>query len=744
MRNKSRWLALMLTGSMVISPLSYTKAYASENEQYKAIQQSLTEIQDSADNKQVGETGSSQENQTEETIKDDSSTSSDGQDTAGNDQISDTDKEQNPTENGNDSDSTYDGKTDGNPAGNEEGTENTEKSEAEANDRANNIGNNVTNLVEDTAAQDAKTTSEQKEAEIGNDVSVLSDIVPVQPTAAIDGVKILKNEGVEYRMMPVTDATYQVKGNSIEISFKTGKKTTFDRLYLGAVTDADKSGYIQGSKTGSTVEFTVTVPLSKRNSWIPIAAGRSDKDSWSENYLWMSIPDVLVITGQPQSVNCKAGETASFTVSMEEKLAGKYRCVVKDKTGAESTSDEAEAKFGKTNEKEDYTSNDGISTIYGSDDKKKPGQPYSMFKIASSQSVVKGNQIEVTLWVSPASSGNFTYDAIYIGHKDDVTKEPIVLGEVDTTKNLEKFVFTVPVSKAGGEVNFVPRSAKTGKWSTSSSLAFKIPALEDFQKPAQINITKQPESKVAGAGKQVTLSVEADGDNKLSYQWQYSKDGNEWTDCSGDGSRSATYEFTMSEALEGQYRCVVSDETGVTAVSSAATVELPGTPTVTGDTVKVVKEDSKEFTMFKVSKSEVTKEGDELEITLETNNVSFDAIYLGSKDDALKSSVIEGTQLTNGGWSFTFRVPAADAGQVIPVALRKAKDQTWYSNQYLWMYIPSENIKDLPVVSDEVKTIAGGTGASYGDFNIASSKAVLRGDTVTLTLNVKGNKWTKL
>ena len=33
MKNRSRWLALMLTGSMVISPLSYTRTYAAENEQ---------------------------------------------------------------------------------------------------------------------------------------------------------------------------------------------------------------------------------------------------------------------------------------------------------------------------------------------------------------------------------------------------------------------------------------------------------------------------------------------------------------------------------------------------------------------------------------------------------------------------------------------------------------------------------------------------------------------------------------
>lgn len=42
MKNKSRWLALMLTGSMIISPLSYTRTYAAENEQqYETIYRKL-------------------------------------------------------------------------------------------------------------------------------------------------------------------------------------------------------------------------------------------------------------------------------------------------------------------------------------------------------------------------------------------------------------------------------------------------------------------------------------------------------------------------------------------------------------------------------------------------------------------------------------------------------------------------------------------------------------------------------
>ena len=182
-------------------------------------------------------------------------------------------------------------------------------------------------------------------------------------------------------MFPITDATCTVKGDKIEISFSTGTKTVFDRLYLGAATDEDKSNYVQGTNTGSTCQFTIQVPISAKNSWIPVSVGRSDKGTWSENLLWMSIPDVQT-----------------------------------------------------SGEKEDYQANDGVTAIYGSDDAKKPGQAYSMIKIASSKVVVKGGALQVSVWIQPASSGSFTYDAIYVGNRNDETKEPIILGEVDTEK----------------------------------------------------------------------------------------------------------------------------------------------------------------------------------------------------------------------------------------------------------------------------------------------------------------------
>lgn len=150
----------------------------------------------------------------------------------------------------------------------------------------------------------------------------------------------------------------------------------------------------------------------------------------------------------------------------------------------------------------------------------------------------------------------------------------------------------------------------------------------------------------------------------------------------------------------------IKDETGKSESSTDSNdstntpePELPPlqeAPSVTGESVKVVKEDAEEFTMFKVSESTVVEKDGELDITIKTNNTGFDALSLGSKDDLLKASVIEGTKDEEGAWTFHFNVPKEKAGQTIPVSLRKSKDQTWYDKQYLWMYIPNPGETSTP------------------------------------------------
>ena len=84
-----------------------------------------------------------------------------------------------------------------------------------------------------------------------------------------------------------------------------------------------------------------------------------------------------------------------------------------------------------------------------------------------------------------------------------------------------------------------------------------------------LEITEQPEDASAGAGELITFHVAA---NKADagYQWQWSKNGTTWTDCTYTGADTDTFSFTMKSTLNGRlYRCVVSSGSQQ-AVSEAA------------------------------------------------------------------------------------------------------------------------------------------------------------------------------
>lgn len=736
-RKSASFLAGVLVASMVATPLSYTNVYAEDQDVAEIVQQ----VEDtSGESENVQESAPAKEESKEEV----------------------------------------------------KAEENATPAQPEASQEKENTGAPADGTGGQQEAQNAQT----------NEIATQEAVTPVQPTAAINGVKVLKNDGNIYKMFPTEDAQVTVEEDKMKITFHTGAKKVFDAIYLGPQTDETKNPVIKGTDNGSNYKFTIEVPLSKKNSWIPISVGHYDEGTWSDNYLWMSIPNLgaPVITSEPQSAAVKAGKqvnlsveadgtdctyqwqystdgtnwtdcieesakSANYSFQMKAELAGKYHCVVKNASG-EVTSEAADVTVAASGEdgKDDsgnggnqggntgsdssndnaYVAKDGIQAIFASDDTKKPGQAYSMFNIAESEAKIAGDKIQVSIWVQRASSGSFTYDAIYIGSKDDEEKTPLVMGVVDTEKDLEKFTFEVPSSMAGGEVHFVPRNGRTQKFSTSSSLALKLPALDDFKKQTEIVIQSQPKDIAAKNNTQVTLSVTAKGDENvtLSYQWQHSADGTSWADCDDISAKTDTYTFQMAADKAGQYRCVISDSNGTTVTSDIAKVENPSAPTVTGSQVQVVKDNGTPYKMFEVNESKVLEDGDNLNITFSTKNVSYDKIYLGYKEDTIKNPVITGTKLEEGGYTFTFQVSASDKGKVLPLTVGKL-DGTW-SDKDLWIYIPDEGIESLPTATDEVKTIAGGTGTVSNELAIVSSKAVLRGDKIRMTLDVKGNKWTKI
>ena len=95
--------------------------------------------------------------------------------------------------------------------------------------------------------------------------------------------------------------------------------------------------------------------------------------------------------------------------------------------------------------------------------------------------------------------------------------------------------------------------------------------------------------------------------------------------------------------------------------------------------------------------------GDKLVLTLKTNNVSFDKLYLGKNDDLAKPPAIQGIQEDNGGYSFSFDVEADIAGTTVAIVLGK-KDGTWYTKQQLYLAVPGSKTPEVTPIPEPTET----------------------------------------
>lgn len=252
-------------------------------------------------------------------------------------------------------------------------------------------------------------------------------------------IHILKEDGTEYKMFTISDSTAVLQGDQIAITITTNN-TSYSKLYFGSPSDTEKSPVWSGTQNqNGGWTFSFTIDATKGGTNVPVALYVASSDTWSSKVLTMTIPDMgYVAPGTGESDSDDSGKEENPPVTVKE---------------------------------------DEIKAIYADHEANgtKAGNDYSMFKIAKSTAKVNGDQIEIMLSVSPASSGKFTYDAIYIGSKDDEVKEPLVMGVVNEDSGLQNYTFSVPLSAQGTEVTFVPRSASKGTFSTSSVLALTIP-----------------------------------------------------------------------------------------------------------------------------------------------------------------------------------------------------------------------------------------------------------------------------
>ena len=103
------------------------------------------------------------------------------------------------------------------------------------------------------------------------------------------------------------------------------------------------------------------------------------------------------------------------------------------------------------------------------------------------------------------------------------------------------------------------------------------------------SITAQPTGQTVTEGQGATFTVEASaGSETPTYQWQQSTDsGSNWTNIESATSAKYTTEATTTSMNNYQYRCVVTSASGVSVISSAATLTVETYTPPTTYTIRV-------------------------------------------------------------------------------------------------------------------------------------------------------------
>ncbi len=263
------------------------------------------------------------------------------------------------------------------------------------------------------------------------------------------------------------------------------------------------------ASVGDVAEITVTTCVPDLVSSYQWQSRKDSSSAWSNS-------------GQP------GAKTATLKVTTSAGLHGwQFRCVVKDKNGHQATS-----------EPMTLTVVPKITTQ--PKNAKVPVGDIAEFTVAAAGKASLSYQ-----WQSRKDSSSAWSNSGQQGAKTATLK-------VKTSAGLHGWQFRCVVTDGNGK--------------QKASNAAKLSVVPKF--------TTNPKSVYAAAGSTAKFTVAATGKAPLSYQWQSRKDASSaWTNSGQQGAKTATLSVAATNGLNGwQFRCVVTDENGMSWGSGVATL----------------------------------------------------------------------------------------------------------------------------------------------------------------------------
>lgn len=730
--NSSKFLALLLSASMIMSPtasvLADTQEKAAQTESSAAAEEALQseETAETAEPETTPAETESSESTAETPAEEPTETPAapaEDQTPAGSDETETPSADEDASE-----DTAEDTAKDG-----EETADTTEK-EPEAADETSQDAEKETPAKEETKDAVKENTSpaaEQPKTEVKETTkNEASNTAEKKETKAAEAAKPADGEyetsaEATGSMFRVISSRLIVKDGKLKASILLSG-TGYDYLYTGTAAEAaaaDEKSWIAptGSETYTDTKtgaektgYRFEIPVEELDKQMDVAVRSAKKKTWADKTVTIhstdAIPTVTPEPTEPPAPSETPGDDSSETpVSVEAP-------VVKDN-----------------------------------------GQAFKMFLISEATMINKGDKLVLTL-----KTNNTSFDKLYFGNNDDLAKAPIIQGMQEANDGFS-FAFEVDADKAGTTVPIV-LGKKDGTWYTKQQLYFVIPGTKtpDVTPTPEPTVTPEPTeipaptatptpepSKVpngiysgtAETGAQmfkvvaVELTVK-DGDMKakitlsgVAYDYLYmgtpeeaaAADKSAWIAGIGtadyttdDGQTKTGMQYEIPVAALDQPLTVASHsekrDKWYARTITIASASLKKTSDLPADETNKIADGIYEATaetgaaMFKVVKVKLTAKDGKMTALITLSGVGYNYLYLGTAADAAadKSAWIaskgEGEYTLNGetktGLQFEIPVEALDQG--LAVAAHAVKSGKWFDRT---ITIASSSLKktgDLP------------------------------------------------
>lgn len=730
--NSSKFLALLLSASMIMSPtasvLADTQEKAAQTESSAAAEEALQseETAETAEPETTPAETESSESTAETPAEEPTETPAapaEDQTPAGSDETETPSADEDASE-----DTAEDTAKDG-----EETADTTEK-EPEAADETSQDAEKETPAKEETKDAVKENTSpaaEQPKTEVKETTkNEASNTAEEKETKAAEAAKPADGEyetsaEATGSMFRVISSRLIVKDGKLKASILLSG-TGYDYLYTGTAAEAaaaDEKSWIAptGSETYTDTKtgaektgYRFEIPVEELDKQMDVAVRSAKKKTWADKTVTIhstaAIPTVTPEPTEPPAPSETPGDDSSETpVSVEAP-------VVKDN-----------------------------------------GQAFKMFLISEATMINKDDKLVLTL-----KTNNTSFDKLYFGNNDDLAKAPVIQGMQEANDGFS-FAFEVDADKAGTTVPIV-LGKKDGTWYTKQQLYFVIPGTKtpDVTPTPEPTVTPEPTetpaptatptpepSKVpngiysgtAETGAQmfkvvaVELTVK-DGDMKakitlsgVAYDYLYmgtpeeaaAADKSAWIAGIGtadyttdDGQTKTGMQYEIPVAALDQPLTVASHsekrDKWYARTITIASASLKKTSDLPADETNKIADGIYEATaetgaaMFKVVKVKLTAKDGKMTALITLSGVGYNYLYLGTAADAAAdesawiASKGEGEYTLNGetktGLQFEIPVEALDQG--LAVAAHAVKSGKWFDRT---ITIASSSLKktgDLP------------------------------------------------